>query len=248
MSEKVIELIRVSTEGQARGDRASLPAQHAVNRRTAQIYGLEISESIELINVSGAAVLRTPEMQRLLRIIESRMVHGVVVREFSRVMRPDNFADYVLLQAFQDSGTVLYLPDGPIDFESKTGRFMGSIRAAMAGLERTEILERIWTAKEEKRRAGKHPQSQITLPFGVGYEPKTRQWSYKPEVEKVREAARLFLSGETSYKTSVGKSESMRSTSESFIRNPIYTGWRIYTQRRDTPPAAIRTRADGRQT
>ena len=82
MSEKVIELIRVSTEGQARGDRASLPAQRAVNGRTAQIYGLEITESIELINVSGAAVLRTPEMQRLLRIIESRMVHGVVVREF----------------------------------------------------------------------------------------------------------------------------------------------------------------------
>ena len=29
---------------------------------------------------------------------------------------------------------------------------MGAIRAAMAGMERTEILERIWTAKEEKRR------------------------------------------------------------------------------------------------
>jgi len=247
MMKRVIELIRVSTEGQAGGDRASIPAQRAVNRRTAQTYGLEITESIELVNVSGAAVLRTPEMQRLLKTIENPMVHGVVVREFSRVMRPDNFADYVLLQAFQDTGTVLYLPDGPIDFASKTGRFMGSIRAAVAGLERSEILERVWTAKEEKRRAGQHPQSQITLPFGVGYEPKTKQWFYKPEVEKVREAVRLFLAGETSYKD-VGRTVGIDAFNlRVILRNPIYTGWRVYAQRRDPSSSAIRARADGRQ-
>ena len=55
-------------------------------------------------------------------------------------------------EAFADSNTILYLPEGPIDFTSKTGRLMGTIRAAIAGLERSEILERVWTAKEEKRR------------------------------------------------------------------------------------------------
>ena len=124
---------------------------------------------------------------------------------------------------------------------------MGSIRAAMAGLERTEILERVWTAKEEKRRAGKHPQSQITLPFGVGYDVKTQQWFYKPEVEKVREAARLFLSGDTSYKD-VGRQVGVDPFNLRVImRDPIYTGWRVYTQRRDTSSGGIRTRSDGRQ-
>ena len=245
-TKRVIELIRVSTESQAGSDRASIPAQRAVNQRTAQAYGLEIIESIQLVNVSGAAVLRTPEMQRLLKTIESPTVHGVVVREFSRVMRPDDFADYVLLAAFQNTGTVLYLPDGPIDFRSKTGRFMGSIRAAVAGLERTEILERIWTAKEEKRRNGKHPQSQITLPFGVGYDTKTQKWFYRAEVEKVREAARLFLLGEASYKD-VGRKVGIDAFNlRVILRNPIYTGWRVYTQRRDTS-GGIRTRSDGRQ-
>jgi DNA invertase Pin-like site-specific DNA recombinase len=197
---KVVELVRVSTQGQAGEDRASIPAQRAINERTARAYGLEIVDLIELVNVSGASVLRTPEMQRLLKIIENPTIEGVVVREFSRVMRPDNFADYVLLQTFQDTGTVLYLPDGPIDFSSKTGRLMGSIRAAIAGLERTEILERVWGAKEEKRRNGKHPHGAITLPFGVGYDRVTERWFYKPEVEKVCEAVRLFLSGQTSYK------------------------------------------------
>jgi DNA invertase Pin-like site-specific DNA recombinase len=104
---------------------------------------------------------------------------------------------------------------------------MGSIRAAMAGLERSEILERVWTAKEEKRRAGQHPQSQITLPFGVGYEPKTKKWFYKPEVEKVREAVRLFLAGETSYKD-VGRKVGIDAFNlRVILRNPIYTGWRV---------------------
>ncbi len=203
MKKQVIELIRVSTEGQASEDRAGIPAQRASNRRTAAQYDLDIIRTIEMSDVSGAAVLRSPEMQELLRLIESRSVHGVVAKEFSRLMRPENFTDYALLQVFADTATVLYLPDGPIDFRSKSGRLFGALRAAMAGLERTEILERIWAAKEEKRRAGKHPQSQITLPFGVGYELKSGRWYFNDDAQKVREAFRLFLSGETSY-TEVG--------------------------------------------
>ena len=140
---KVIELIRVSTESQARADRASIPAQRSVNRRTCIQYGLEIAKSIEISDVSGASVLLAPEIQHLIVLMRSPSIHGVVTREFSRLMRPENFADYALLQAFVDSKTVLYLQEGPIDLNSKTGRLMGTIRAAIAGLERTEILERI---------------------------------------------------------------------------------------------------------
>src|SRR2546430_16366310 len=105
-----------------------------------------------------------------MRLIESPTISGVVAREFSRLMRPENFADYALLQAFADSKTVLYLPEGPLDLTSKTGRLLGTIRAAIAGMERTEILERVWTAKEEKRRRGELAQGKIVLPWGVGYE------------------------------------------------------------------------------
>ena len=57
MTKKCIELIRVSTEGQAADDRASIPAQRAINRRTAANYGLDIVKSIEISDVSGASVL-----------------------------------------------------------------------------------------------------------------------------------------------------------------------------------------------
>jgi DNA invertase Pin-like site-specific DNA recombinase len=241
---QVIELIRVSTESQAGQDRASIPAQRAINRRTAAAYGLTIVRSIEISDVSGAAVLRAPEIQQLLTLMERPEIHGVVAREFSRLMRPENFADYALLQAFADTNTVLYLPEGPIDFSSKTGRFMGTIRAAMAGMERVEILERIFGAKEEKRRQGGFAQSKVCLPFGVKYED---GWHYTDDAERVREAFRLFLSGETCY-TEIGRKVGIEPYSlRVMLRNPIYSGWRVIDKRRDPSPAGKYATKDGRQ-
>ena len=81
---------------------------------------------------------------------------------------------------------------------NKTGRFMGAIRAAMAGMERSEILERIWTAKEEKRRRGELAQSNTVLPWGVGYE-SGRGFFYKPEADRMRDVFSQFLAGNQSY-------------------------------------------------
>ena len=243
---QVIELIRVSTEAQASTDRASIPAQRAVNRRTCAQYGLEIVRSIEISDVSGACVLLAPEMQQLVQAMRSPAIHGVVAREFSRLMRPENFEDFALLQAFVDSKTVLYLPEGPLDLNSKTGRLMGTIRAAIAGMERTEILERIWGAKEEKRRRGELAQNHIVLPRGVGYEA-ARGFYYKPEAEHVREAFRQFLAGNQSY---TRLSELVGVTPRGMhiiMRNPIWTGWRVIDKKRDTSAGGRYPSVNGRQ-
>src|SRR5258708_4059149 len=241
-----IELIRVSTEGQASEDRAGIPAQREANRRTALTYGLTIVKSVEIVDVSGAAVLSSPQMQELLRMMESPEIHGVVTKEFSRLMRPEKFTDYALLQQFIDTGTVLYLPDGPIDLASKSGRLLGTIRAALAGLERREIIERMNDAKESMRRAGKHPGGESSLPYGVTYSPKTG-WSYTADAEKVRTAFRLFLSGETSYTVLSRKLVIPRTNVRFILENPIYTGWRVYREKRDPSNAAYVGGPGGRQ-
>jgi len=241
---RAIALIRVSTESQAATDRASIPAQRAIIEKTAKVYGLTIVRTIEMTDVSGAAVLLAPEIQELLRLMNDPEIHGVVAREFSRLMRPENFADYALLQAFADTKTILYLPEGPIDFASKTGRLMGTIRAAMAGMERTEILERIWSAKEEKRKNGGFGQSKVCLPLGVDY---NGGWSYTGESERVREAFRLLLTGCTSYAT-IGRAVSIDPFNLRLIlRNPIYTGYRVIDEKRDLSPAGKYKTKDGRQ-
>jgi DNA invertase Pin-like site-specific DNA recombinase len=243
---KVIELIRVSTEQQAATDRASIPAQRAVNRQTCAQQGLEIVRTIEFADVSGACVLLAPEIQELIRLMQSPEIDGVVAREFSRLIRPEKFDDFGLLQAFADSKTLLYLPEGPMDFNSKVGRFMGSIRAAMAGMERTEILERVWSAKEEKRKRGELAQSQIVLPFGVGYK-QGLGFYYKPEAERVREAFRLFLAGTQNY---IKLAQLVGVTPRGMhviMRNPIWTGWRVIDKKRDTSAAGRYPTVNGRQ-
>ena len=58
----------------------------------------------------------------MIELMRSPEIHGVVTKEFSRLMRPENFDDYQLLQHFAETKTILYLPEGPIDLGSKMGR------------------------------------------------------------------------------------------------------------------------------
>lgn len=223
----------------------SIPIQRAINRETARRHNLEIVHSIELADVSGAAVLLTSEVQDMLRRMADPEIHGVIVREFSRLMRPENFADYAMLQAFLDTDTWLYTSDGPINFATNDGFLVGTMKAVMGGIERREIVKKLWNSKETKRRAGGFSQGKVCLPFGVDFS--DGKWSYTADAERVREAFRLFLSGEISYAT-IGRRVLIDPYSLRVImRNPIYTGWRVIDKRRDPSPGAKMTKADGRQ-
>src|SRR5579884_621303 len=231
---KVIQLLRVSTEAQAGEDRAGIAAQKTVCASIAKQHGLAIVKTIEMVNVSGTAVLCAPEMRELLTLIERPDIHGVVAREFSRLMRPENYSDFVILQAFAETKTMLYLPDGPIDFSNKTGRFLATIKAAVAGQERSEILERIASAKEQMRREGRWPNSPQFLPMGVAYDRATTKWSWTPEAAKVEAAFKAFLRGNTNYDL-IARSilNTSRGTARNVLSNPIYTGWMVYDKKRD---------------
>ncbi len=246
MTKRAIELVRVSTVGQASDDHASIESQRTLNSRTAQQYGLAIVRSIEMTGVSGTAVLLAPEMQEMIRLMADPEIHGVVAREFSRLMRPENYADYALLQVFVDTQTILYLPEGPIDFASTDGRLMGTLKAAMGGVERMEMLRKAWNAREEKRRRGELAQARICLPFGVDNDGKDRWW-FTPDAERVREAFRLVLAGDTSY-FSIGKQVDIEPHSLAYmLKNPIYTGWRVIDKKRDMTAAGKYLTKNGRQ-
>lgn len=242
---RCIELIRVSTSGQASEDKASIPAQRAINRQTAAHYGLTIVKSVEISDVSGAQVLLAPEIQEMLRLMNDPEIHGVIVREFSRLMRPDNFSDYAMLQAFIDSETILYLPEGPIDLATDSGMINGGMRAMMGGLERRELVKKMWRIKEQKRREGGFSQSRVCLPFGVSFD--SGKWHYTPDAERVRECFRRVLAGDTSYSSLAKQLDFEPYNLRIILRNSIYTGWRVIDKRRDPSPRAKKSKANGRQ-
>jgi site-specific DNA recombinase len=186
---------------------------------------------------------RFAECLNVWKVLTSRVSLHV---SFHVLMRPEDFGDFAILQAFVDTGTVLYLPEGPIDLNSKGGRLLGTLRAAIAVAERIEIMERVWAAKEEKRRRGELAQSAIVLPFGVGYE-QARGFHYKPEAIRVREAFRRVQAGDHSY-IDLAKFVGVTPRGMHLIlRNPIYTGWRVIDKKRDTSPKGRYHKEGGKQ-
>lgn len=245
MIKRAIQLIRVSTESQATDDRASIPSQKAINQRTANAYGLSIVRTVQMSDVSGTAVLQAPEMIELLEWIKDTEIHGVVAREFSRLMRPEDFSDYYILQVFADTKTILYLPEGPIDFSNKMGRVYGVMQAAWAGAQRMEFLENAWNSKEMKRREGGFSQSAKCLPFGVTF--KDGKWAYTGDAERVKEVYRMFVAGESSYTVIARKLNLQPFNVKNMLRNPIYTGKRVIDKKRDSSPSGKYATKNGRQ-
>lgn len=245
MTKRAIELIRVSTEGQAEADKGGIPAQRAANLRTAAAHGLEVVRTFQIEDVSGAKILASPEMQELLRLIESPDICGVVAREFSRLMRPEDLSDFLILQRFAETKTLLYLPDGIVDLGNKSGRLFGVLRAAMAGFEREEIRERMNSGKEAIRRAGRHAGGENSLPFGIAWD-KEQGWRYTPESEKVKEAFRQVLTTARPYAQIAADLGIPRTNLRVILQNPIWTGWRVYDERRDLTAAGYVAGENGR--
>lgn len=232
MQRKAIALLRVSTEGQARQDRASLPAQRAEIQRIAQLHELDLVQWVELAGVSGTAVLRDPRFAALLARLEEPEIHGVVVAAFDRLMRPESLADYAILESFRSTATVLYTMDGPRDLRTFDGRMLSVMQGEMGAYERRRIVERSMASKELKRRDGFYTEAAHQLPYGVDYRIETDDsgavrpvWSYhEPEAENLRHVYRLLLAGERNFckiSREVGVS---RHIVRKAVTDPIYAG------------------------
>lgn len=243
--QKVVALIRVSTKEQAQDDRAGIARQREVINKTISIRDLDCLRIYEVNDVSGTNVRNCPEIQEILRLVETGAVSGVVVADLDRLLRPDNFSDFALLQVFQDSGASLYCGDTDIRLASKDGFLLGGIRASIAGFELRLIKERMQGAKEAMRRAGKCASAAHTLPLGVTYDRQKQQWAYTLEVNAVKEAFRLVDEDCIKNYVEISRRTGIKAnTLKGLLRNPIYIGWRVYDKKR---VKAKGSSPDGRQ-
>ena len=233
----VVELLRVSGDSQAQDGSLNLPAQHQVNATICHRFGLRIVESIEVV-VSGATIASTPDMQRVLRCITEGRAQGVVVAEYSRLFRPERWSDMTVLQTIQDYGAQIYRPAGPIDLATETGMMQATMENLYAALERRRIAQRFMRGKEEIRRRGGNPNP-AALPTGLTWS-KEGGWAYTDDAGRVGAAFRRFLAGEHNL-SALGRSLGFPSvTLRDILANVVYTGWRVYDEKRDPsgPPVA----------
>ena len=242
---KAIEFLRVSTQEQGTDDRAGIPRQRQANAQTVQKHDLTIIKTITIIDVSGTSVLHTPEVRELLTLMKSGQVDGVVVADWDRLIRLDNFKDFALLQHFKESNTLIFLPDQVIDLNTQSGFLIGGFQSIISGNELTQIKKRMLQAKEIKRRNGEHPNCDITLPLGVGYDREKKRFYYTEEIHKVKNLFRLFHEEGIRNYSELGRLTGIKHrTITNLLRNEIYIGYRTYTEKR-SPEKTIKT--DGRQ-
>ena len=233
-SRKVVGLIRVSTDGQAGDDRGGLPRQLEVISRTVAVQKLVLIETIALKGVSGTEVRQNKEVQRVLRMIETQEIGGVVVADLDRLMRPAAGQDYALLDPFIQAKATIFAAGTEFDFGSPASALMVKLFLSFAEFERSMIINRSRGAVRELCKAGQHPFGKRQLPRGISYDRKTRTWSTNETIAPVLEAFRLIDEDGVHNIAEVARRVGVHERAmHNLIRNPLYSGYRIYSTGRE---------------
>ncbi len=232
---KAIEFLRVSTPEQAKDDRAGLPRQREANARTIERFGLEIVKTLELIGVSGALVLEAPEVKEMLSMIESDEIKGIVVADWDRLGRFVKLMDSAyFIDRLRETDTKVYTPDGITDLTTQSGSMMGGFQSIIASNELIQIKKRMFEAKKIKRRKGKHPDGDQTLPYGVSYDRGKERFSYNENAWKVKSLFDKFYNEGIQNLHELERLTGFKHrTISNLLRNEIYIGYRRHNQKRD---------------
>ena len=233
---KLIGLVRVSTEEQADEGRAGIERQvEAIKRIVMAESNCALVETVTLKGVSGSDVPLTAEWRNvILPALQNPETH-LAVAAVDRLLRPDNF-DFSVLEELQRTQTKLYTPGGIQDPASVAGYLVLGLGSVIGGYEKLQIKERVFQAKEIKRRKGEHPQAGICLPTGVTYDRDTNRWEYTDDAERVRKAYDLLVREGESCQAEICRATGIKSiaTLKSVLRNPIYRGERVIDTKRGT--------------
>jgi len=245
VEKNVIVLVRVSTPNQAAVDKAGVQAQRDACDKLVTFNTLKPRWPIDIIGVSGSDVMYCPEMVRIQEIVRSGECYGVVTREVSRMLRPENF-EFQIFQILQENGCRVFTELGNYNLSNPLDVMQLTLLAGMSGLEKAQMYLRMNGGKEVKRKEGRFCLPKSSLGMGILLS-KDRRLSYDHDViGRVVLLYELFADGEMnlrelSRKTGIGPQKIIR-----ILRNPLYIGWWVIEKMPDYT-APIRRNKKGRR-
>jgi DNA invertase Pin-like site-specific DNA recombinase len=191
--QKVISLIRVSSEQQAADDRTGIQRQLEDIGIHCRSHNLEIIKEYRLDGISGAYVQHSPSFQEMLSKLSEPSIAGIVFASIDRFFRPEGLSAYQVFAPFENTGKRLFCDLGALDPKNQQDQMKIVLWGQMAGMERTRIRDRMVRGKEFKRL---DPNSKTdTLPNGVVLE--GGKFRYTDQSERVKQAFYRVLKGDT---------------------------------------------------
>lgn len=186
---------RVSLEEQAR-EGVSLDAQRAKIEAYCMLHDIELVSYHEDAGISGKAMDNREALQACLAELREGKANALIVLKLDRLSRSTKDV-LELSDLFQREGWALHSISEKLDTSSAAGRFVLTILAALAQMEREQIGERTSMALQFKKSRGERLG---TTPFGfktVCVDGKNQLQPIEEEQRIVRKIASLRAEGLT---------------------------------------------------
>jgi site-specific DNA recombinase len=151
---RAVAYVRVSTDKQA-DKGVSLEAQQAKVKAYAELYNLEIVETIIEAGVS-AKTLERPGLQRALTLLRGRDADALLVVKLDRLTRSVRDLGELVDKHFAPGKAALLSVSEQIDTRSAAGRLVLNVLASVSQWEREAIGERTSVAMRHKADVGEY--------------------------------------------------------------------------------------------
>lgn len=144
-------------------------------------YDLRYNEdSIYREIVSGDSINNRPQMQQLLKDVESGLYDGVVVVELQRLSRGNGIDQEIIKETFRKSGTIIYTLNKAYDLSSgdELDEDMLELSLFLSRQELKAIKRRMIRGKKQAQKEGYYTGA--TIPFGYNKEKQNKGFVLVP--------------------------------------------------------------------
>jgi len=173
--------------------------------------------------------LERPAMKRMIRHIEEKKIHTVVVFKLDRLSRKQKDVLKLLEDVFEPNNVVFKSATEPFETSTAFGKAMIGVLAVFAQLERDMIVERTTSGRREKIRQGIWSGGRI--PFGYSWNKSLQKFEIVPEEAWiVKEIFRRYLLGNSRLSIAEWAADRTNertidhSTIRDMIARPVYKG------------------------